>query len=149
MREKTPVHNQHNLQHNLNNLRHARRFIDLHYELPVTVEQASRQAALSPYHFIRVFRLAYKQTPHQYLMARRIQKAKELLRTTDLPITEICAAVGFESLGSFSALFRKVAGLSPSAYRKSASSIAHSTQRGAYIPLCVCVQHNLLESPDG
>jgi AraC-like DNA-binding protein len=132
----------------LNNLRHARRFIDLHYEMPVTIEQASRQAALSPYHFIRVFRLAYKQTPHQYLMTRRIQKAKELLRTTDLPITEICAAVGFQSLGSFSALFRKVAGLSPSAYRKSASTISRSAQRSAYIPLCMCVQHGLVDSAD-
>jgi AraC-like DNA-binding protein len=133
---------------NLSSLRHARQFIDLHYEMPVTVEQASRQAALSPYHFIRVFRLVYKQTPHQYLIARRIQKAKELLRTTDLPITEICAAVGFESLGSFSALFRKMAGLSPSAYRVRASTLPQSNLRGGYIPLCICVQHGLLDSTD-
>lgn len=125
-------------------VRLARRFLDRYYDTHITIQQLSREAALSPYHFIRQFRRIYKQTPHQYLVQQRIAKAKELLRTTDLPITEICIAVGFESLGSFSALFRKVAGLSPSAYRSS----AQATTTPAYIPLCVCLLHGIDDSAD-
>lgn len=88
-------------------VRLARRFMDRYYEMPVTIEQLSREAALSPYHFIRLFRRIYKQTPHQDLVQRRIARAKELLRTTDLPIAGICFAVGFESPGAFSILFRQ------------------------------------------
>ena len=125
-------------------VRLARRLLDRHYDTPITIQQLSREAALSPYHLIRLFRRIYKQTPHQYLIQQRIAKAKELLRTTDLPITEICAEVGFESLGSFSALFRKVVGLSPSAYRASCNPAFPP----AYIPLCVCLLHGLDDSPD-
>jgi len=125
-------------------VRLARRYIDRHYDAPITIRQLSDQVALSPYHFIRVFQRVYRQTPHQYLMQQRIAKAKELLRTTDLPVTEVCIAVGFESLGSFSTLFRKVAGISPSAYRASAPP----TTRIAYIPLCTCVRHGIDDNPD-
>jgi AraC-like DNA-binding protein len=122
----------------------ARRFLDRYYHTPITIEQLSREAALSPYHFIRLFRRVYKQTPHQYLVQRRIARAKELLRTTNLPITEICMAVGFESLGSFSTLFRKVAGISPSVYRFS----VQPTSKPAYIPLCTCLLHGIDDTPD-
>jgi AraC-like DNA-binding protein len=125
-------------------VRVARRFIDRHFDAPLTIRQLSDQAALSPYHLIRLFRRAYRQTPHQYLVQQRIARAKELLRTTDLPVTEICIAVGFESLGSFSTLFRKVAGISPSAYRASASP----PTTPAYIPLCACIQHAIDDNPD-
>src|SRR5260221_3243018 len=91
----------------------ARSFLDRHYKMPVTIEQLSHEAALSPYHFIRLFRRVYKQTPHQYLIQRRIEAAKQLLHSTELSITEICIEIGFESLGSFSTLFRKATGLSP------------------------------------
>lgn len=120
-------------------VRLARRFLDRNYDKPVTIRQVSRVAALSPYHFIRLFRRTYRQTPHQYLVQQRIARAKELLRTTDLPITEICMMVGFESLGSFSTLFRRVAGVSPSAYRLS----AQTSRKPAYIPLCVCLLHGI------
>src|SRR5258706_6952612 len=96
----------------------ARSFLDRHYKMPVTIEQLSHEAALSPYHFIRLFRRVYKQTPHQYLIQRRIEAAKQLLHSTDLSITEICIEIGFESLGSFSTLFRKATGLSPTSYRE-------------------------------
>ncbi|MDX2137345.1 MAG: helix-turn-helix transcriptional regulator [Chloroflexota bacterium] len=122
----------------------ARRFIDRHYDTPITIQQMSDQAALSPYHFIRVFQRAYRQTPHQYLMHQRIAKAKALLRTTDLPVTEICIAIGFESLGSFSTLFRKVVGISPSAYRASAPP----PTKPAYIPLCACLLHDIDDNLD-
>jgi AraC-like DNA-binding protein len=125
-------------------VRSARRFLDQHYDTPITIEQLSREAALSPYYFIRLFRRMYRQTPHQYLVQQRIARAKELLRTTDLPVTEICAAVGFESLGSFSALFRRLAGISPSAYRNS----VQPTMPRAYIPLCICLLHGIDDTPD-
>jgi AraC-like DNA-binding protein len=122
----------------------ARRLLDRYYDTPITIEQLSREVALSPYYFIRLFRRIYRQTPHQYLVHQRIAKAKELLRTTDLPITEICLEVGFESLGSFSALFSKVAGISPSAYR---DSVRPSAKPG-YIPLCIRMLHGIDELSD-
>jgi AraC-like DNA-binding protein len=128
-------------------VRLARRLLDRCYDTPITIEQLSREAALSPYHFIRLFRRIYRQTPHQYLVQQRIAKAKELLRTTDLPITEICFGVGFESLGSFSTLFRKVAGISPSAYR--ASVQAKAITNPGYIPLCACLLHGIDDTAEG
>ncbi len=125
-------------------VRLARLFLDQNYDRPITIEDLSRRVALSPYYLIRAFRHVYKQTPHQYLVAQRIAKAKELLRNSDLSITEICAAVGFESLGSFSTLFRQMVGLSPSAYRIS----SQPTLPPAYIPYCVCLLHDLEDPPD-
>jgi AraC-like DNA-binding protein len=125
-------------------LRLARLLLNRSYDSPITVEELSREVALSPYYLIRAFRRAYKQTPHQYLVGLRIAKAKELLRNSDLSITEICAAVGFESLGSFSTLFRKVAGIAPSAYRVS----CHPTPAPAYIPFCICLLHGIEDEPE-
>lgn len=122
-------------------VRLARLLLDQNYDTPITIDDLSREVALSPFHLIRSFRRLYKQTPHQYLIRQRIARAKELLRNSDLSITEICVAVGFESLGSFSTLFRKVAGISPSAYRL--SSRPTPTPTPAYIPLCVCLLHGI------
>ena len=125
-------------------VRLARRLLDQSYDTPITIEDLSREVALSPYYLIRTFKDAYHQTPHQYLVGRRIARAKELLRNSDLSVTEICVAVGFESLGSFSTLFRNVAGLSPSAYRNNSQPATNK----AYIPLCVCLLHGIEDQPD-
>ena len=125
-------------------LRLARHLLDRSYDAPISIEELSRAVALSPYYLIRAFRRSYKQTPHQYLVGLRIARAKELLRNSDLSITEICVAVGFESLGSFSTLFRKVAGISPSAYRVR----SHPTPTPAYIPLCVRLLHGIEDEPN-
>ncbi len=117
----------------------ARRLLDRGYATPITIEQLSHEVALSPYYLIRLFRRIYKQTPHQYLIQLRMTRAKELLSHSDVSITEICADVGFESLGSFSALFRKIAGLPPSAYRNSSQTI----RKAVYIPLCACWLHGI------
>lgn len=117
----------------------ARLLLDQNYTAPMTIEDLSREVALSPYYLIRAFRQVYKQTPHQYMVGLRITRAKELLRNTDLNITEVCMAVGYESLGSFSTLFRKVAGISPSAYRDN----SHPTHTPKYIPFCVCLLHGI------
>lgn len=122
----------------------ARRLLDRGYAAPITIEQLSHEVALSPYYLIRLFRRVYKRTPHQYLIQVRITRAKELLSHSDLSITEICADVGFESLGSFSALFRKIVGISPSAYRRSSPS----RRKSVYIPLCICRQHDLQDPLD-
>jgi AraC-like DNA-binding protein len=122
----------------------ARLLLDRAYHTSITIEDLGRQVALSPHYLIRAFRRVYRQTPHQYLVTRRIAKAKELLRNSDLSITEICAAVGFESLGSFSTLFRREAGLSPRAYRGSSQPTANP----AYIPLCVCLLHDIKDESD-
>lgn len=125
-------------------VRLARLLLDRRYDTPITIKDLSREVALSPYYLIRTFRRAYKQTPHQYMVGKRIARAKELLRTSDLSVTEICATVGFESLGSFSTLFRKVAGVSPHAYRIR----SQPTPNPAYIPFCVCLLHGIDEQPD-
>jgi AraC-like DNA-binding protein len=123
----------------------ARLILDRRFNTPISIEDLSREVALSRYYLIRSFRQVYKQTPHQYLVARRIAKAKELLRHSSLSITEICAAVGFESLGSFSTLFLKVAGVSPRAYRANSRPTPHP----AYIPFCICVLHGIEDQPEG
>ncbi len=95
----------------------AREFINDCYAAPLALENISREAYLSPYHFLRLFRNAFGQTPHQYLTQRRIEKAKYLLSYTSRPITEICFDVGFQSLGSFSTLFHRCTGSSPTEFR--------------------------------
>jgi AraC-like DNA-binding protein len=125
-------------------VRLVRQFLERSYNETVTIEDLSREVSLSPYYLIRAFRHVYKQTPHQYLVGRRIAKAKDLLRNSDLSITEICMTIGFESLGSFSTLFRKVVGLSPRAYRES----SRPTPSSSYIPLCICLLHDLEHHPD-
>jgi AraC-like DNA-binding protein len=96
----------------------ARRFIDECYDLPLNLVEISKQACLSQYHFLRLFREAFDTTPHQYLIQKRIEKAKELLRVRSLSVTEVCFEVGFQSLGSFSSLFRKFVGHAPITYRR-------------------------------
>lgn len=125
-------------------IRLARLLLDQNYDTPITIGDLSREVALSPYYLIRAFKHVYKQTPHQYLVGRRIARAKELLRNSELSITEICVTVGFESLGSFSTLFRKVAGVSPSAYRINSQPTPDPT----YIPLCICLLHGITDQPD-
>jgi AraC-like DNA-binding protein len=99
-------------------LSRARKFIDESYQLPLDLSEISKQACLSRYHFLRLFRDTYDTTPHQYLIQKRIEKAKELLRRRSLSVTDVCFEVGFESLGSFSSLFRKCVGDAPKNYRQ-------------------------------
>lgn len=104
----------------LAHLRAARDLIDRAYAEPLDLDRLARRAGCSRYHFLRAFAATYGQTPGRYLTHRRIERAKDLLRTANLTVTEICVLVGFTSLGSFSARFSKVVGRSPSAYRDQA-----------------------------
>jgi AraC-like DNA-binding protein len=112
-------------------LRRARDRIDRDYAQPLDVPALAHVALMSPGHFSRSFRSAFGETPYSYLMTRRIERAKALLRRGDLSVTDVCFAVGCTSLGSFSTRFTELVGESPSAYR------ARSHDEGAAIPACV------------
>src|SRR5947207_15030450 len=101
-------------------LRRARDLIDRDYAEPLDLEAMAAEAGYSRFHFARAFTTAYGETPRAYLTRRRIERAKTLLRTANLSVTEICFLVGFASLGSFSARFRELVGRSPSEYRSDA-----------------------------
>jgi AraC-like DNA-binding protein len=90
------------------------------YSDRVTLETAARQACLSPFHFNRLFARAFGETPHEFVTRARIQKAKKLLLRDAHSVTDICFAVGYESLGSFSTRFRSLTGLSPASFRREA-----------------------------
>ena len=102
---------------NLAHLRRARDLIDREYARPLEVAELARAALMSSAHFSRQFRAAYGETPYAYLMTRRIERAKALLRRGDMSVTEVCVSVGCSSLGSFSARFTELVGEAPTAYR--------------------------------
>ncbi|HMZ79543.1 MAG TPA: helix-turn-helix transcriptional regulator, partial [Acidobacteriota bacterium] len=85
---------------------------------PLTLADIAQVACLSPNHLLRTFKQAFQMTPHQMLTSTRLEAAKRLLKTTHHSVTEICLMVGFESLGSFSWLFRNKVGCSPDTFRK-------------------------------
>jgi AraC-like DNA-binding protein len=101
----------------LAHLRRARDHIDRNYREPLDLDGLARIAGVSKYHFARSFEAAYGETPIRYLTRRRIERAQDLLRSVNLTVTEVCMAVGFASLGSFSARFSQLVGESPTAYR--------------------------------
>jgi AraC-like DNA-binding protein len=111
-------------------LRRARDRMDREYAEPLDVPALARAAFMSAGHFSRSFRAAFGETPYGYLMTRRIERAKALLRRGDLSVTEVCFEVGCTSLGSFSSRFSELVGESPSAY------LARRHDEGAGIPAC-------------
>jgi len=116
---------------NLVHLRRARDLMDRDYDRPLDVPQMARAALMSPAHFSRQFRTAFGETPYSYLMTRRIERAKALLRRGDLSVTEVCMAVGCTSLGSFSSRFTELVGETPSDYR-ARDHAAFATIPGCY-----------------
>jgi AraC family transcriptional regulator len=104
-------------------LHRGRDYLSACYAEPVTVAQAAAAAALSPHHFHRQFKSVFGQTPMQFVQMRRLDAARRLLLTTDLPVTQICFLVGFESLGSFSSPFGRRFGLSPRRFRQNSPKI--------------------------
>lgn len=112
-------------------LRRARDMMDREYAEPLDVQALANVALMSPGHFSRSFRAAFGETPYSYLMTRRVERAKALLRRGDMSVTDVCFAVGCTSLGSFSSRFTELVGETPSAYR------ARDHDDGAAIPACV------------
>jgi transcriptional regulator GlxA family with amidase domain len=112
-------------------LRKAKDRMDREFERPLDVPALARSAAMSTGHFSRSFKAAFGESPYSYLMTRRIERAKALLRRGDMSVTEACFAVGCTSLGTFSTRFTELVGESPSAYR------ARSHSAAAVIAPCV------------
>ena len=111
----------------------ARDLADRRYAEPLDVPDLARAARLSPAHFSREFARAFGETPHRYLLTRRLERAAALLRTTDRTVADICMTVGLRSVGSFTTSFGRMFGLSPTAYRA-----AHPpASERARVPTCV------------
>ena len=111
----------------------AKDLADARYFEPLGVEDLAAAAGLSRAHFSREFRQTFGESPHAYLLTRRLERAAALLRTTDLSVSDICFSVGLRSLGSFTTSFARTYGLSPAAYRDSFPPAADL----ARIPACV------------
>ncbi|MEO8174612.1 MAG: AraC family transcriptional regulator [Sediminibacterium sp.] len=116
----------------------AKLFIDQHFDEAIDLETIAAQAYMSPFHFHRLFTKVYRITPHQYITKKRLQKAKELLKTGQVSILGICTGVGFESHGSFSVLFKKHHGIAPKSYQAKALQLRQKTkeQPRYVIPSC-------------
>jgi AraC-like DNA-binding protein len=111
----------------------ARDLADARYFETIGVEDLARAAGLSRFHFSREFRKAFGESPHAYLLTRRLERAAALLRGTDRRVAEICFAVGLRSVGSFTTSFTRTFGLSPTAYRATFPRAAEHAQ----VPTCV------------
>src|SRR5881296_3326104 len=111
----------------------AKDLVDARYAEALDVDDLARAAGLSRAHFSREFRRAFGESPHAYLLTRRLERAAALLRTTDRSVADICLTVGLRSIGSFTTSFGRVFGLSPTAYRASFPPAATR----ARIPTCV------------
>lgn len=128
----------------------AKDAIDRDFARPLDVPALARVALSSEAHFARSFKRAFGETPHQYLLRRRIERAADLLRETDRAVTDVCLDVGFQSLGSFSSAFRALVGEPPSAYRRRVGDTPP-----AQIPACFTLmwtrpaQRAVLEKPSG
>jgi AraC-like DNA-binding protein len=119
-------------------LRRARDRIDRHYAEPLDLDALAATAGLSKYHFLRCFARTYGLTPHAYLTERRVERAQDLLRATNLTVTEVCWLVGYSSLGSFSTRFRRLVGASPSEYQERWAAVGPPP-----IPGCFVLMHGL------
>ena len=114
-------------------LTRAKDLADARYAEPLGVDDLARVAGLSKAHFSREFRAAFGESPHAYLLTRRLERAAALLRITDRSVVDICFSVGLQSVGSFTSSFTRTYGMSPTAYRATFPPAAHH----ALVPTCV------------
>jgi AraC-like DNA-binding protein len=122
-----------NAVHPVRHLLRAKDLVDSRYREPLDVAMLARAAHLSRAHFSREFRRAFGESPHQYLLTRRMERAAALLRNTDRTVADICVAVGLRSVGSFTTTFGRTYGLTPTAYRAAHPPAASRMN----IPTCV------------
>ncbi|MCC6437857.1 MAG: helix-turn-helix transcriptional regulator [Acidimicrobiales bacterium] len=125
-------------------LRRARDHIDRHFAEPLDLAGLARVAGLSRFHFHRLFRATYGATPAQHLTRRRVERAQDLLRATNLTVTEVCFAVGYASLGSFSARFKELVGENPSEFQR-----RYAVAGAPRIPGCFVFMWGLAEHRKG
>jgi len=124
----------------------AKVFIDENYQEQINLDDVSEQAFFSRFHFHRLFTRIYRRTPHQYITQKRLDKAKELLKENKA-VTDVCNEVGFESIGSFSVLFKKEIGFAPQYYRNMAykKKMEQQAQPKKAIPHCFIERYKLSE----
>ena len=120
----------------------AKLYMDENFHESIDLDRISREACLSRYHFHRLFTRIYRRTPHQYLTRKRVEQARQWLAGEDLTVSEICNNVGFESIGSFSVLFKKEIGFAPQYYRNQAWLKKRQSlqQPRSFIPHCFIEQ---------
>lgn len=125
----------------------AKLFIDAHFDEKIDLNNISDEAYFSKFHFIRLFKSIYGKTPHQYLITVRIAKAVSLLRN-DISVSEACFTVGFESLSSFSGLFKRMIGIAPSVYLARQQALKEDINKRplAFVPGCYAYQHGWVEN---
>lgn len=121
-------------------LRRARDHLDRHFAEPFDLDHLAGLAQMSRFHFLRSFAATYRTTPAAYLAARRVERAQDLLRAANLTVTEVCHAVGYTSLGSFSARFKEIVGESPRDFQQ-----RYAVQGNPRIPGCYVFMSGLVE----
>jgi AraC-like DNA-binding protein len=120
-------------------LRRVRDHLDRHFATPITLSDLAALSGMSKFHLVRAFRATYGETPIRYLSRRRIERAQDLLRYANLTVTEVCMAVGYTSLGSFSSRFSELVGESP------ATDQRRWAGRAPHIPGCYLFMHGVIE----
>ncbi len=123
----------------------SRDYLAARMDEPMRLTDAAREACLSPFHYHRLFAKTFGETPHEFVTKLRIDRAKRLLARDRMPVTDVCFAVGYESLGSFSTRFRTLVGYSPSVYQREIRRIfpvpALAVHR--FIPNCYLVNYGV------
>jgi len=125
----------------------AKLFIDRHFDEPINLDAIADEAYFSKFHFIRIFKKTYRQTPHQYLTHVRLENAKQLLQS-NIPVSEVCYACGFESIPSFTTLFKKTNGHTPAEYRQQQMFLKADKVSAPlkYIPACFAEKNGWKEN---
>ena len=126
----------------------GRDYIADNYHVPFSLSCAAKHSNMSPYHFLRIFKSVYGETPNEFLIRLRVEKAKKMLITENLSISEVCERVGYISLGSFSSFFLKQVGMAPTLYRRKLWALSTEAFRfpSQSIPACYAY-HFLGKSP--
>ncbi len=123
-------------------LRRAHDHLDRHFADPFDLDHLAGLAGMSRYHFLRSFAVTYRTTPAAYLAGRRVERAQDLLRAANLTVTEVCHAVGYTSLGSFSSKFREIVGESPSDFQRRYASAGNPRIPGCYVFMAGLVERS-------
>ena len=129
----------------LKRLCRARDLLRVWDEEPLSIRAVALECGLTPFHFIRLFKACFGETPHQYRSRAQIERAKHLLVMTDLSITDVSMEVGFSSLGSFSNLFRRRTGMSPSQFQRRFASAGERQLPASLIPGCLSLMAGISE----
>jgi len=122
----------------LERLNAGRDYIAANYQAPLSLSGMAEYSYMSPHHFLRVFKDTYGETPNEFLIRLRVEKAKKMLITENMSVSEICEEVGYISLGSFSSLFLKQVGMAPTLYRRKLWALSTEAYRfpSQAIPAC-------------